>query len=450
MSKKNFCDSIICEQKLYIWASGFIKRFPKWIDTRLIKGLYSILGLGVSDGFLKKRSSFHLKRLLLTQFFLQKSIEKNLADQKEKKIFIRIFSINNLLCLAIAYPRKENFLTEEILIEITSQKIATLRKINGSFYQWEKQDPSYVFCYLELEKMRGKNILKKEIKDLEIFLKKDLDYFLSETSVFWPYNHEEAFKQLLTLSKEISSPKDCPQVSIHFQKQTIQYLEFLVCLARPTFTNLSKPAIVEDDFSLSIQLITHIRQETHSNLPITIEAFSLCIPAEPYKKNKAINLLHARESVAKLLEGRIGRFRDYNGGLFETQKNHFGQLFKSFSGKISNFSLFAKDLFYALQPIEVQICLDDALFQYLFKGFSQALNHKQPFLSHRNRYVIIFKHESLHQLAPYLKRVKTLQKQGAITAFASLTILSTHYLCIVDKHGRCLNYFKKVKARDFA
>jgi hypothetical protein len=71
------------EQKLYEWAIGFVKRFPKWADSRLIKGFYLILGPGVSACLLQERSLFHLKRLLLNQFLLQKKIESSLAVQKK-------------------------------------------------------------------------------------------------------------------------------------------------------------------------------------------------------------------------------------------------------------------------------------------------------------------------------------------------------------------------------
>ena len=172
----------------------------------------------------------------------------------------------------------------------------------------------------------------------------------------------------------MSSPEDYPQVSIHFQKQSAHSLEFLIYLARPQVTVLPKTAIVDDHFLLSTQLVVHLRKEIPSNVPTLIEAFSLFIPIEKCKRGAAINLLYAREFVAKLLEDAIGTFRDYNGGLFETQKKRFSELTKLFSDKIAHFSLFAKDLFYALTPVETRVCLDDALFEKLFEGFSQMLS----------------------------------------------------------------------------
>ena len=426
------------EEELYAWVLRVRKRFPKLVDSRLVKGFHTLLGMGASTSFLEERSLSHLKQLLMTQFLLQKKIETTCNQQKDQ-LLVRIFSIDGTLCIAAFYPKRENTLTDQTILKVASQKVPALTKIVSSYYQWENRALPYTFCYVELEKMRGKRLAVSEIKELENYLKVELHYYLIAPSVFWPYNHEEAFKQLLVLSKEISSKKDYPQVSIHFQKQTSNDLEFIIYLARSK--GKSSKAITENCFPPSVQWIAHIKQEIEARIPTLIEAFSIRIPIENYKKRSEVNLLHAREFTAKLLESVIGTFRDYNGGLFETQKTRFEELSRLFSRKVPNFFLFAEDLFYAFVPIEAQMSLDDFLFEKLFEGFSQTLNSKASFLNQPNPHVAIFKSSNFDEIIPYLKRAKDLQKQGAMTAFANIKVHSTHYLCLVTKEKNFLETF---------
>ncbi|MEM7175477.1 MAG: peptide ABC transporter substrate-binding protein [Chlamydiota bacterium] len=417
-------------QDLYTWAFSFSKRFPNWVDSRLIRGLNAILGAGAARSFVDERSFFHLKRLLITQFLLQKKIEQKLNEEDERPLFVRVFSLQSRLCIAIVYSKAETDLKSDAILEMASQKVPALKKVEFSSYQWASQDLPYAFYYLELEKMRGKDLLFAEIKDLENHLKKHLCHYISELSVFWPYNHEEAFKQLLVLAKEIFSAKDYPQVSIHFQKQTAHQLEFLIYLARPKPNLSPETAITSSQFPVSIQLILHLTKEIDTKVPTLIEAFSVLIPIEKCKKGTAINLLHAREFVGKLLENIVGTFRDYNGGLFDTQKKRFEELSRLFAEKIPNFDLFGADLFYALTPVEAQICLDDSLFEKLFEGFAQALGDTTPFLVRPNSEVVIFNSLDLNELVSYLRQAKKLQLQGKILAYANFRILARYYVCM--------------------
>ena len=167
------------ESALNKWVLSFVERFPKQTDVRLIKGMHIILSGGTAASFTNRRSLSHLKRILLTQFFLQKKIEERLSDKPGGQILVRIFSVNALLCVAMIYPKEERPLKDQTILDVASQHVPALRKNSGSFYHWDSQDFPYSFCYLELEKMRGKDLLPHEIKDLETHLQKELPHHLS-------------------------------------------------------------------------------------------------------------------------------------------------------------------------------------------------------------------------------------------------------------------------------
>ena len=423
------------EQDLCTWANRFMQRFPKHVDSRLMKGVYAILGPGTSSSFLKERSFLHLKRLLMTQFLMEKKMEENLSEQKAHPL-VRIFPIESILCIAITYRKQENTLKRQTILEIANQKIPTLRKIDSSFYQWESQEPSYNFCYIELEKMRGKSLLISEVKGLESYMKKELSHYLSETSIFWPYNHEEAFKQVLTLANEICSEKDSPQVSIHFQKQTSRYLEFLVCLARPKITICQRTTINDSHFPSSIRLIPHISKEIERKISTLIEVFSLLVPLEICRNKETIDVLYAREFVVRMLETITGEIRDYNGGLFETKKNRFREICNAFSGDIPSFLLFGEKLFYSLKPIEAQICLSNTIFKHLLEEVAHVLEKPAPFFSQSGERVAVFKFKKSDQIDSYLKKAEMTLNQGKITSYAHFETLNRYYVCLIDEQAK--------------
>ena len=420
------------EQALYQWTAALVTRFPKRLDSRFLKGLFPLLGPGISPSFVKERSLFHLKRLLLTQFFLQKKVESDLALRQDSLV-VRVFSVDSRICIAAAYRRKTVSLTQQTLLEIASQKIPALKKIEASSYHWDSQTLPYNYCYVELEKMRGKQLFAAEIKELAHHLTQEIPHRLSALSTFWPYNDEEAFKQLLILAKEVSSEKDAPQVSLHFQKQTATHVEFIIYLARPSCTFSEKTPITSCCFPASVQLIPHLRKKLQSKIPTVVEAFSLLIPLEKHRQRSAVNVLHARKHIARLLKNGIGTFRDYNGGLFEIQRKRFKQLSALFSKKIPHFSIFAKELFYALMPIEVQMSVHDALFEELFTQFSQTLGRLTPDAENSHSPIAIFAFQDSHKLSLCLDEAKKLQTQKKIIAHANIKVLSHHYLCLLGE-----------------
>ncbi len=91
----------------------------------------------------------------------------------------------------------------------------------------------------------------------------------------------------------------------------------------------------------------------------------------------SINLLYARRYILKYLEGTLGICRDYNGGLFEKQQQHFELLRVLLSDKIPLFEFFAEKLFYALHPVEKRLMLTLKDAESLFTAFSTIMQGKE-------------------------------------------------------------------------
>lgn len=321
------------------WSEHLVERFPRSVDRGFLQGLSILWGVG-GPAFWQERSVAHMKRLLWLQYMLCKR-----AARERQTIDVRIFCRAFRLCVAIRYCVCKVGLSDEAILEVVGQKMAALKKVEESVYKWENRATG--FFYVELEKMRGRQLSVSEIRELERHLEMNLGAYLAEPTVFWPYNHEDALKQLLVLEKEVSSTQEAPQVSLHFQKQTTRDVEFLVYMARAKLGKGFSGQLVKEQFPLSSQLVMHVREEIHSQIPKIVEAFSIVVPQRYFKEGGATNLLCARDYVVKVLEGVVGPVRDYNGGLFETQKARFTELATQFAHKIPYFSQFGKEIFYS-------------------------------------------------------------------------------------------------------
>jgi len=425
------------EKQLSEWVSHITQRFPKQFDAKLRKGLHVLLGNAPSS-FFETRSSIHLKRLLLTQFFIQKEIEKKLNQGKRRALCLRIFSVSSHLCIAFALSDRAE-ISDQFIMQLATNLIPSLKAVRFSSYQWKSPRFPYFFSYLELSKMRGRNLLAFELKKLESNLKKEIENQPSAlSSIFLPYNHEESYRQILLLQKEIHSGEDLPQVSIHFKEQNPDQLEFLICLVSPTPSSTLETLSYR--LPLSTHFVSHLKKEMSAPIPSLAEVCSLSIPAKNFNTSGKINLLNARDLIAQLLRDLIGPFRDVNGGLFASQKRQFEKLRDMFSQTISQFSLFAAPLFYAIFPFEAQISLDFSLFEELFQAFSKLLlENTSPFLIKKlSPHVLIVRSQALSTIIPYFAKTKKLEEEKQITAYANLNIASHHYLCLLDKTGQSL------------
>lgn len=414
-------------REVHKWASHLSARFPKRVDGDFLRGLSILWGIG-GPSFLQERAIAHVKRLLWLQYALCKR-----SEQEDKAIHAKVFCLGFRLCIAVGYRLRETSLSDEALVEVVGQKVAALKKVVGSVYKWEGR--ACGFFYIEFEKMRGRQLSFPELQEFERHLAQRLGTYLAAPTVFWPYNHEDALKQLLVLAKEVVSPQEVPQVSLHFQKQTARDVEFLVYMARVKETLSSKEGIAKECFPPSIQLVVHLKEEVDFGVPTLIEAFSMVIPHRYVKKGAVTNLLYAREYSVKLLEEEIGLFRDYNGGFFETQKKRFMEIAQQLEQKIPDFLLFGKEVFYALRPIEMQVCLEEALFEEVFWGFTRIVDKSGAFVEKTSPHVLFLRDQNPLKMERLIDRAKHFQQEGEVTAYGELSLPNGLCLYVIKEDG---------------
>jgi oligopeptide transport system substrate-binding protein len=403
-------------------ADRAISRFPRLFDERLLKGLDRII-VNSSDDFLFNRPLSHLRKILLAQYFLQKKME---ADDSQKSIFLKLFRSSSRICASLAFSSSFAFQRPQLLRAVNNL-LPGVHEIQHSFYLWHHPELPYFFWYLELQKMRGPELSRFELTDIETILREQLLAIPSLTpALFWPYNKEESFRQVQILKQEMHSKKDLPHVSISFQEQHPATLEFFIHLVRPKSDS-------ELDLALkrlpdSLHYLRYFHCESKNPFPIEIEGFSISVPSHVFDIQDSINLLYARRYILKFLEAAIGPFRDYNGGLFAKQQEHFEAIRVHLGSKIPHFDLFAERLFYALHPVETWLSLSLNEAEELFVAFSELIQEKKSFAirSRSGSFTIIKTADGSSRQGFSLNQ---LELKSA--SYAQIIIGGFHYLCLL-------------------
>jgi len=424
-------------------VSAFQKKFPKYFDSSLKKGFFQLMA-NKDNAFFEKRSLKHLIKILLSQFFLQKKISKALLKKSDghRLIFTRLFKVPDRICISIilTYDRQTEIFNEKDILKILQGNISGTKEIVNSFYTWQSIENAYMFCYLEVQKIRGKDLCSAEIKKLQTLIEKQVSYEVKSycPSVFWPYHYEDAFKQISTLINELDSEDDIPQVSVSFKGQTSSDLEYIIYAVYPKKYNLLKK--ITNFLPSFIRFTLHnFNDQGHSFADSMV--FSLHYPVS--KVDKPINLLSVRKSLTVLLEDITGPFRDFNGGLFIKQEDVFEKIKLKLGLSIPDFNFFASKLFYSLKPIETQLTLRFEPAQILFKTFSEVMQKKEiPYFLKKGKSVLVIKTKNENLVKVLTKKIKSLD--GA--SYASLEISSVHYLAILDESEKHLNKVVKLLA----
>ncbi len=397
-------------------------RFPH-LFNRLLYRSYEKLVVNCPTDFLENRSKLHLHKILCVQFFLHNKIESELKNEHapQKPLFIKLFRGPSRICVALAYSSSYAFQKEQ-LMKALDTLLPGISEVPKSFYLWHSSEFPYFFTYFEVDKLRGKELSNGQLAAIERSMKEQMLASSPLTpAVFWPYNKEESHRQIQLLVREMTHKQNVPHLSIHFQEQTATSLEFLIHFVRP---KAGGPLPLEN-LPESLYFFRYSRHVINTPFSIEIEAFSIKMNSQVFNVRDSINLLYARRYLVKHLEAIIGHFRDYNGGLFEKQQDHFETVRLELGSKIPYFDLFAEKVFYALHPFERWLSLNMNEVEELFRAFSELICDPRACAARSTK-------SDLFTVVKTENRVdfhRNGQNPSELIAYAQLTIGNYHYEC---------------------
>lgn len=346
--------------------------------------------------FRARYSHFHFAKIVNTFCRFEKTL-LNLSGQnkRKRKILYRLFKVDaskkNTLGIALVFNTlsETEHLSFDQILKAISYLIPGIVGVPHMRYRYKDEITGIFYSYLEIEKKRGGGFSLADLKQLQKQLLFEIEESIQPLvpSLFITRNEEEIFKNIVQMGKDFQTIHDIPQATISFQEQTPDgYLHFTVvimrlitsqsCSLRQLTARLPGmlKCIPEMTSEIGRMGKSHIKEANLMTLEVKSSLFS--------KKNGSIDLHEARAYVAKGIELMIGKYRDYNGGLFSIQheqlkeiKNILGNSNKGFMESL--FYSFTPSLFQSfILPKAIKACAT-----LIFDAQGKQLDSKHPYYS---------------------------------------------------------------------
>jgi oligopeptide transport system substrate-binding protein len=428
------------------------RRFPKLYREEILAKAFMHTLVSVETGFLAKRSMKILARLISIQSSMRQKASLKMGDLASRELQIKLLQLRidgvSVLGITIGVHlvHQKELLEEKHIFRALSSVLLAIKVIPGSFYSCHDEKGSFSFYYLEIEKLRGKDISPADAALLRKMLPQELQKSIQPLTyaLLYRYNEEEIYKSVVLLAKELREVNDLPQVIISFQSQTGDLLCFSVVIARVRKNEALVPEQFGDAVPSSVQLVvkrTFPLEALSKNYLKEAVIVSFEVDCSLFlTKNWSIDLRQARSYVAKVVEQIFGPFRDYYGGLLSQQDKHLERIKHHLRGKYEHFYPLMKELFHSLQPALVQALIPPTVAKRLF-FFLASLVEKEPplegFLVKERRDqtsgCLLIKTRSLECQESFLKEVKKIQQETySSKGYSCLEFEGAHYLCFVD------------------
>lgn len=258
--------------------------------------------------------------------------------------------------ITLNFLKANEVLEERHFLQIFKRLASSLQRIHF-FTTFRDPENKLIHFYAEvLSDVFEKNNLKR-LPSLESWISREIVNKVERKplAVFTARNEEESLKWLTTLSKEISSKTDIPQIALIFHNQTDEKLVFHLLIARvllpstPSLQNLLSHEVFEHEISYHFDKIKKIESPHLTKELCLIE---IEISKSPFlREDFCVNIQKARLWLLRSLQSILGPLRDYNGGLVAKQQEMFEIIEQEIrSGPLSSSLTVFEDFFFNLQP----------------------------------------------------------------------------------------------------
>ena len=289
------------------------------------------------------------------QILLQKSVSEAIKicrtavflSIQQKKLLVKIlpFTREDPFCAILVSYRKNSdysLCTENHILRACRSICKTVRLVPNSFFSYSKTPHQTIF-YLEVMADKTATYL------LQKHLNETLPNFLEETQSMCeiPLNEDDILRNILLLKQNFNGTSPGPQMVIHFYRQKIDLLEFVVTLVH-------KAGLELDAFSLP-RNITLLQQTEISAIQSkkNLEALVLIVSCPKQLcilQNNALDYLKAREYIVQTIEKQFGPVRDLNGGLLLQQKEFMHVLEDTLKQEVETLLPLIQELYATLSP----------------------------------------------------------------------------------------------------
>jgi hypothetical protein len=374
-------------------SAALIHRLPKAFDIDLLSAMQQTLLLCCTE-FKKTRTARHLAKIIAIHHLFKKALIAAIKELPSRRhMFLKTFiseqqiknEISTILCLLIGinFIRDKEIIERTHILQAVQECIPNALPIDEAFIL-NRQTDSFALLYIEIQKSDLERFTQEEM----LLLKDKLPRALTERiqhlvhPVFMPRNEEEVMRNIISLSNEIRSTEDLPQVIINFHEQTNSNLSFTILIVRiappggqtiqEKFSNAHPQVMFIHD---RIKMIGLVRKKQTKEATVCY----VKIPKTPFLRlDHSLDLYKARQEIAELLYTAIGEFRDFNGGMIRKQSELLEQFTALLANGVKYSKLLLETFFFSLTPPMMQTTLEAEALTILFSMLLNAIESGFP------------------------------------------------------------------------
>lgn len=368
---------------------SLITRHPKVYDLGLLREMQHVL-VASRDVFKGAREPRHLSRLISLQYLLRKMLQRCVEKHATRRyLYVKPFKSwiqgttdrQPVLAVLIGcnFFAEQELLREEQLFQCVQSILPSTRLVPHSFFSHQFSEKNLGLFYLEIEKERGEEFntsdMRKVKRDLPLYLKSRTPCQLHD--LFMPKNEEEVLRDLLTLSEQLRSVQDKPQIMIQFDAQSHLHLHFTILFGRVIKKAcLSLFALLQALPETMLHTIDRIKTVglVRRKYPKEMAVVRLSLYKTDFlRPDQSVDLYKARQTIIEEWSGIFGEIRDYNGGMLSKEREVFCQIRAELIKTEEFDDWFLEKFFYSLTPSSVRSLVDPHAFAALFRLLLQAL-----------------------------------------------------------------------------
>jgi hypothetical protein len=367
-----------------------VHQFPNDFDSDVFTLMQKFLA-SVSEEYKSGHSYGALVRIIGTHYLINQRILNGTHEAPDTRHFFlkliplplsTLFGEKLILgCfVGMNFLKDNEVLEDKHLLRAVRKYFPEVTLVEGSYFV-QKEEKTLLF-YVELQNDDSFSyteiaLLKKELKEQ---VKGSIESLVRP--VFMPRNEEEVMKYIVTLSKQVTSPRDLPQIVILFNEQTADDLIFTLVMVRPLFADTISihEVCLTDDLDARIE---KVRMAGTLRKTVTKEAVQIRASLRKtqfLRDDFVVDLYKARQAIVKWLVTKLGSVRDYNGGMISKQMEIFLTFQERFKEEGALHEHRLSNFFHALYPIELRSAVSIHCLQEFYQIFCKAMESEQNML----------------------------------------------------------------------
>lgn len=370
-------------------VTTLLHRFPGMFDYDFYLAMQKFL-VSVAEEYRALRTSRFLARIVSGTYYLLSCVGKEVEKREKKRhLFLKLLPVKvqtpfgekvNLGCfIALNFLKENEVFEERHLLKAVLRLVKNVNTVEESYFILERKDVGEIGFFVELERDDQQSFSKKQIsllrKELPAELKGSVESLVRP--LFMPRNEEEVMKYIVTLSDEITSKNDMPQIAIIFDEQTDRVLSFTAVSVRPLEEGGEKTEDLMKKFSGYDVRLEKVKCIGDGIRQVRKEASLLRMylsPDEFLRDDFSVDLYRARQYVVTYLMSMYGDVRDYNGGMISKQMEIFHSFRELIEKTGDRNDLLLENFFYALTPIELRAAVHPERLKRLYFLFRELYN----------------------------------------------------------------------------